>query len=75
MSLLGAVSQLRTEIEQIDEMSDLIPGEREQEKRTIMAKIRECLADLENLEKTLGLGGSSYNDASQSPMCRKEINV
>ncbi len=68
-----AVEQLRTDIEQIEEMSALIPDERDKEREEITMRVRACLADLEKLEREIGKGNSTSHSSYHAQ--RKVINI
>lgn len=67
-----AVTDLRRELQQVDEMAELIPPEREAQREEIMARVRACLADLERLEERLKMDRTSECHES---VHRKELNA
>lgn len=71
-ALEQAVGELRRDIEEIGEMSDLIPAEREAQRQEILERVRACLADIEELEERLGMNRTSDR---YEPIQRKELNV
>lgn len=50
---LEDIEELRSDLDQIKEMAELIPPERRMDQETIEARIRACLDDLEKLELKL----------------------
>ena len=67
-----ALSEMRTEIEEINEMTDLIPPDRSDERQVIAERIKVCLLDLQELEARIGGDdGDVPSDASE----RKEVKL
>ncbi|MBI4583441.1 MAG: hypothetical protein HY717_05395 [Planctomycetes bacterium] len=54
-----AISGLRADLEEIHEMTDLIEPERLGDRDTILARVRACLEDLDQLERKMVTGSES----------------
>ncbi len=65
------IRELRMEIDQINEMSELIPPEKEAEREAIVEKIKFCLADLDALEERL----LRFDQGSLEGVRKKEAKI
>lgn len=61
-----ALDELRSDLEEIDEMTELIDPKRKEEKQAILRRVQACLADLANLESLVhNVGESSPASTAQ----------
>lgn len=67
------IAELKAEVSAIGEMAELISEDRREEREEISARVRECLASLEELERKIGRVDTSFFWETASN--RKEANA
>lgn len=70
--LESAVSSLRTEIEQIDEMAEILDDDGERTRAVIGERVKECLAKIRELERAIAIEESTQSSLSPETLETEE---
>lgn len=70
---LEEIAELKAEVSAIGEMAELIPHDRRDEREQIAARVKECLASIEELERKVGRVDTSFLWGTESRT--KEANA